>query len=199
MSSVVADFKDTNGAWIRSYKLDGKQYITKSGLVWKNMMDRCKIGGKVQQIEPTYIGCHTSTMFGKFQTFTDWHVQQIGYEEQRYQLDKDLLVNGNKLYSEDTCVLVPSQLNSFLIACDSARGLWPKGVCFHKATSKFYAQISIGGKRKYLGLHSTPEAAEVVYNAAKQTETLRWYERLRAGEFIVDERVIESIRALGTN
>lgn len=41
------------------------------------------------------------------------------------------------------------------------------GVCFHKAAGKWVAQIKKDGRRIYLGLHDTPEAAHAAYLAAK--------------------------------
>lgn len=41
-----------------------------------------------------------------------------------------------------------------------------KGVCAHKATSLWKAQIGVGPNRGYLGLYPTPERAALVYNEA---------------------------------
>lgn len=44
-----------------------------------------------------------------------------------------------------------------------------KGVCFHKATGKWVAQIQLNGKRKHLGLFDTKEEAYAAYcEAAKK-------------------------------
>lgn len=41
-----------------------------------------------------------------------------------------------------------------------------KGVSFHKASGKWCAQLTLGEKRKYLGLFGDPETAAQSYNAA---------------------------------
>lgn len=41
------------------------------------------------------------------------------------------------------------------------------GVCLHKTAQKWVAQIKKDGRRIYLGLHETPEAAHAAYLAAK--------------------------------
>jgi hypothetical protein len=192
---MVSDFKGVDGLWIKSYRAAGDRYRTKSGQVWSDIVKRCKIGGSHQLRYPTYLGCKVSETFKDFQLFTNWYVSQAGYSVRGYQLDKDILVSGNKLYSEHTCVLVPQQLNLFLTDSGRARGDWQQGVDFNKVTSKFRVQINIDGERKHLGYYATPEAASAVYKAAKEAEAYRWYERLKAGEFIVDERVIERMRA----
>ena len=43
-----------------------------------------------------------------------------------------------------------------------------KGFIFHKLTGKFMAQIRVGGKQIYLGLHDTPVDARAAYLRAKR-------------------------------
>lgn len=192
---VVEDFKNAGGLWVKSFGAAPDSLVrTISGVKWKAMLSRCKVEGYYQKNKPTYVGCSVSDVMSNFQTFTNWHVEQVGYGLIGYHLEKDILVSDNKVYSEDTCVLVPGDLNQFLCANDSVRGKWPQGVCFHKRVSKFSVGISINGRRKHLGYYSTPCAAATVYKSAKEAEAYRWYERLRDGEFIVDKRVIERMR-----
>lgn len=82
----------------------------------------------------------------------------------------------------------------FLCNRKAARGNWPQGVHFHKAGKKFCAAININGQSNYLGLYANLKTACDVYKEAKESEAYRWYERLKAGEFLVDERVIERMR-----
>lgn len=42
----------------------------------------------------------------------------------------------------------------------------PKGVCFHKATQKYIAQIGIDGRSRYLGIYDDPEVAALAYRRA---------------------------------
>lgn len=51
------------------------------------------------------------------------------------------------------------------IATRTNYGPLKKGVCFHKGTGKFQAQIRINGLRTYLGLFETEEAAHQAYLA----------------------------------
>ena len=42
-----------------------------------------------------------------FQTFAEWCDVQIGFNNEGWHLDKDILVKGNKIYGPDFCAFVP--------------------------------------------------------------------------------------------
>ena len=53
-----------------------------------------------------------------------------------------------------------------------------KGVCFHKQTSKWRANININGKQKHLGLFTNPKSASEAYHAAAKTIHAEFYYRM---------------------
>jgi hypothetical protein len=191
--SIISDFRNDKGVWAKSLYIDGKVHHTRSGQTWWGIATRCKVGGLYQRKNPAYIGCEMSKNFRDFQYFANWHIAQVGYNIGSYQLDKDIL-SKKKLYSEDVCVLVPSQLNTFMLDGAAIRGPHPQGVSWHKRDNVFHARLSIDGRMEHLGTYSTSCAAHEAYKQAKESEAYRWYERLKAGEFVVDERVIERMR-----
>lgn len=75
---------------------------TISGQRWANMNLRCKVGGYIQLKRTTYVG--VTNGFENFQTFVEWSSRQIGYNC-GWELDKDILSKGNKIYSAQHCVL----------------------------------------------------------------------------------------------
>ena len=127
--------------------------------VWSNMMERCYSGSR-HLIRPTYIGCKVTDEWASFTVFRDWMKTQ---DWQGKELDKDIKISGNKVYSPDTCLFVTSQINSLLNNHSLARGDQPIGVTFDKNSNKFRSQCSDNGRQKYLGLFSTPEEAHQVY------------------------------------
>ena len=150
--------------------VDGKH--VKEYQLWKDMLRRC-FSEEYQTQQPTYKGCNVSDNFLNYTFFYDWCHEQIGFgkvdEKGRYwQLDKDLLFVGNKLYSETTCVFVPYEINSFFNENGNARGDYPVGVCFRKASGKFEACCRVNGKLQYLGYFNTPEEAFAVYKPFKE-------------------------------
>lgn len=103
-------------------------------------------------------------------------------------LDKDLLLDGNKLYSPETCIFISKEVNSFLTDKKSNVGEHPLGVTYHTRFKKFTAQVwETNGQRKHLGYFDTPEAAAETYKAAK------WEIAQRLARKQTDKRVADAI------
>lgn len=139
--------------------------------LWLNMLKRCT--AKFQTEYPTYVGTTCSENFKSYTFFTEWCYVQAGFTTESvggcWQLDKDTLIKGNKLYGEDTCVFVPRRVNMLLVKRDAKRGKYPIGVHLDKPTGRFVAQHSGGkGKTKYLGSFSTPQEAFQAYKTFKE-------------------------------
>lgn len=142
--------------------VNGKQ---KQKLVWKcpyyrawtSMLAR-GYSTKFQERSPTYKGCSVSTEWLTFTNFKNWMEAQ-NWEGK--QLDKDLLFEGNKVYSADTCVFVTQMVNSFTIDRGAYRGGWLIGAGWHKPTEKFQAHCSnpFTKKVEHLGLFDCEQQA----------------------------------------
>lgn len=141
-----------------------------------DMFTRC-YSGRYQQTQPTYLECTVDSAFWKFQEFAGWLVEQHGYAEADWQLDKDLIVKGNKKYSPSTCVLLPRELNCILTRRQNHRGAYPVGVCWHKSKENFIATLSVGGKLTHLGVYDTAFAAYGDYKLAKEAQIRRVAQR----------------------
>ena len=118
--------------------------------VWKDMLKRC-YSTKYRERNPTYEGCSVSEEWLTFSNFRRWMEKQ---DFECMQLDKDLLFECNKVYSEETCVFVSSMVNSFTTDCGASRGEWPIGVHWNKGTSKFESRCRnpFTKRQEYLGL-----------------------------------------------
>jgi len=125
--------------------------------VWVSMLRRC-YSDKYQERKPTYKGCTVSKEWKRFSNFRAWMVLQ---DWQGNQLDKDLLLEGNKVYSENTCVFVTGMVNKFTIDSAASRGEWMIGVAWHKGTSKFRSSCCnpFTNKQEYLGLFTIEQEA----------------------------------------
>ena len=79
------------------------------------------------------------------------------------------LYKGNKIYSEDTCVFVPREINNLTIFRKKSRGEYPLGVSWDVKSSKYRSQLQKGDRRVSLGWFDSPLEAFVVYKEAKET------------------------------
>ena len=92
--------------------IGGTQYHShnqkKAYQTWVDMLKRCYKPGKN---DSTYKDVVVCKKWLNFQTFCKWFLDN--YIE-GYELDKDLKIPGNKIYSAETCLMIPSTLNKAL-------------------------------------------------------------------------------------
>lgn len=119
-------------------------------LAWKNMLMRC-YSTKYQETHTTYIGCSVSEEWLTLSVFKSWMEAQ---DFEGMQLDKDLLFEGNKVYSEETCVFVSREVNMFTTDRGALRGEWLIGAHWHKPSGKFMARCCnpFTKEKEHLGL-----------------------------------------------
>lgn len=146
---------------------------------WASMLERC-YSAKLQERNKTYKGCTVSEEWHTFSNFKNW-MQKQDWEGQ--QLDKDLLVQGNKIYGAYTCVFVTQAVNKFANDNGAARGEWMIGVDWHEKEEKFRALCSnpLTRKREHLGYFDCEQQAHESWAkrklelarelAAEQTDT----------------------------
>ena len=142
--------------------------LTKEYTLWCSMLKRCYSDGFKKQ-RPTYEGCEVSESFKSYEYFYEWCHIQIGFSNKDWQLDKDLLAKGNKIYSEDFCVFIPSDINLLLTKRTASRGKHLIGVCWHNTNKAFMAQVGKNkGKQEHLGFFKTELEAFNAYKKAKE-------------------------------
>lgn len=140
--------------------------------LWASMLKRCT--QKYRSKHPTYIGVTCSENFKSYSFFYEWCQEQTGFNSidghgKSWCLDKDILVRGNKLYSEDVCVFVPQRINNLLVKRDACRGELQVGVHRLAKGRGYIAKCNIGtGTQKYLGYFKTPQEAFQAYKTFKE-------------------------------
>jgi len=144
------------------YKSEVNNEATKEYDTWSKMLQRC-YNEKYREKYPTYKDCTVIKKWLNFQIFAKWFEEN--YVE-GWQLDKDILLKGNKIYSPETCCFVPSEVNNLLLKSGKIRGEYPIGVS--KRNKNFISQLKCGGKKVHLGMFSTPEEAFQAYKKAKE-------------------------------
>lgn len=125
--------------------------------VWNSMLGRC-YSSKYQEKQPTYKGCTVSDEWLTFSNFKSWMEKQ---QWEGRHLDKDLLFEGNKVYSAETCVFVSRGVNNFIKDHVAAPACLLVGVSWHKGTGKFRSDCRnpATGKSEYLGLFTCEKKA----------------------------------------
>ena len=135
--------------------------------IWKGLLRRC-YSLEFHKKQPAYKGCTVCKEWHNFQVFAKWMSENY-YEIQDHemQLDKDILVKGNKVYSPETCCFVPQNINKLFTKTDKARGEFPIGVTFKE--NKYISNCCNGKKKSiYLGAFSTFEEAFKAYKIGKE-------------------------------
>lgn len=134
--------------------------------MWNSMLQRASAAYVAQR--PSYAGTSVAPEFVRFADFHAWAVEQIGWDGEDAQLDKDLLCKGNRVYGPDACVFLPLRVNSLLIAHASRRGELPVGVTAGRTPGTYEARVRDCGTKIGMGTHRTPEAAFAAYKAGKE-------------------------------
>ena len=144
-------------------RVNGKQKKCHIYTTWKSMIGRCYC--KSYQLKhPTYRGCTVSKEWLTFSNFIIWAKSQ---DRKGKQLDKDILIYGNKVYSRNTCCFVSPNINSLLNDVLASRGKYLIGVNLSNNNNMFKSQISIFGRLKYLGYFKTEIEAHLAWRKAK--------------------------------
>jgi len=157
--------------------------------IWSGLLKRC-YDPKYHQGNPAYIGCQASEGFKSYSYFYDWCQSQIGFGQASFQLDKDLLHKGNKVYSENTCLFLPRALNILLSSSRASRGNLPIGVSAHQG--KFVTYCSTNKPSRYIGAFNTPELAFQAYKQAKEAFIKSQAEKWKA---LIDPRAYAALMA----
>ena len=169
-------------------KVNGRN--TKEYDLWYSMLRRC-CSNDFKKKRPTYEGCEVSDNFKSYEYFYEWCNKQIGFNNKDWHLDKDLLVKGNKVYSENTCVFIPAEINSLLVKSTSLRGKYLIGVYWSNTSKSFIAQVRKNkGKPEYLGLFNTEIEA---FNAYKNTKEVFVKEQAKKWKGQIDDRAYEAL------
>ena len=141
---------------------------------WYLMLQRC-YDPVFHSRQPTYIGVTVCPEWLNFQNFAYWYCNQPQYNW-NFELDKDVLYPGNRIYSPMTSCLIPKEINN---AFHQFQGYTP-------CHGKFMARIN----DNYLGIYDTPEEALNIYLVAKQSYL---YELVNKWQYCISEEVQNAI------
>ena len=93
-------------------------------IAWRGMLERCYSSG-YQALRPTYTGCTVDPVWHNFQNFAEWYESN---HKDGLHVDKDIKVDGNKVYSPKTCLLVSAEENNIKAHAKHYKLVSPSGV-----------------------------------------------------------------------
>lgn len=155
--------------------------MEKEYIIWKDVTRRC-LSNDFKEKYPTYRDCTLSDSWIYYSQFKNDMSRMIGFNQEGFQIDKDLLFHGNKHYSFENCCFLPHEINTFLAFNRRNRGEYPVGVNFNKRAGLFVAKISMDNKRYDLGYFTNPIDAHLRYKEKKEmhakTLAKRWKSKI---------------------
>lgn len=139
---------------------------------WYDMLKRC-YDKEYHKKQPTYKDCKVCDEWYNFQNFGDWYNENYyEIEGEKMHLDKDILVKHNKIYSPETCVIVPQAINKLFTKRQNDRG--DSAIGTSPVDGKYMVRCHMinpktgKSKRKYLGIYDTQEKAFKIYKYYKE-------------------------------
>lgn len=155
---------------------------------WTDMLRRC-YSEKFKHKHTTYKDCTVCQEWLTFSTFRKWMETQDWINK---DLDKDILILGNKEYAPDKCVFIEQKVNKFLTDRVNNRGEYLIGCYWNKERGKFQAGCNniFSGKLEYLGRFDTEIEAHLAWKKRKHELAFQ----LADSEYVTDERVRRRLR-----
>ena len=145
--------------------------------VWEHILNRC-YGQKDREKQRPYVNCEMCDEWKNFQNFAFWY--ENNYFEipgEKMCVAKDLLKRGNKIYSPETCCILPNCINVAMVTkhnnkrqneclSDGVYLYYLKG----DKNKKYYAanNYSIDGKKKTKLFHTESEAYDYFVNGKER-------------------------------
>lgn len=132
------------------YKTSNGSKHTKEYSAWCAMLSRC-YDENFKKRRETYEEVTCCSEWLLYENFYEWLHSQPNFDKwyngKRWAIDKDILIKRNKIYSPDTCCLVPDTVNSLFLKSDRRRGDLPIGVSCYNFDGYTYYILSVSRKR----------------------------------------------------
>jgi hypothetical protein len=156
-----------NDAWYQViYRTQAGNVTCTFYKTWSAMLKRCYHKTTILQ-QPTYDGCSVCIEWHTFSNFKAWMETQ---DWEGKELDKDLLVKDNKVYSPETCVFISSSLNRLCFPKSTNNSNRLAGITL--VDGKYVARCNINGSSNYLGYFKSELEAHKAFLTAKKAYIL---------------------------
>lgn len=151
-------------------KVNGKE--TKEYVIWRGIIQRC-YHQKCKEQHPTYKNVTCCDEWIYFENFYEWIHSQDNFDRwlngERWAIDKDIICKGNKIYSPDTCCLVPMNVNSLFVRASLKKDRYPIGVTKQRGAFVSVCRNPLTNQKEYFGRHQSLIQAFLSYKNAKES------------------------------
>ncbi len=170
-----------------NYSMTGSKWYT----VWHSLIRRC-YSEVYQKSKPTYKDVEVESSWLRFSNFLK-DVVDIPFcekcENGDYQLDKDVLSNGLKIYSKETVCFVPPEINAALIRSGSIVGYRKCG----KRYIPSFRTSSLNTIANELGLDKSYRTSEEALQAYRKVKLIHLENLANKYKGEIDERVYNTL------
>lgn len=171
------------------YTGEGKYYKKGGGVYkhWYSMFVRCYSDKYIGKL--IYANVTVCEEWHNFQNFAKWFEHNYSPKiMEKWELDKDILIRNNKVYSPEACCFIPKEINRLWTKRHNERGILPIGVTVRKG--RYRARVSKENKRVCLGSFDTPEEAFQAYKIEKEKYIKEVADKWKGK---IDDRVYEAL------
>jgi hypothetical protein len=142
----------------------GEEYSNKCNekvyKIWQHMISRCYNKNDNRYRFYGAIGTKVCEDWYNFSNFAKWYYDNSYTINEPLSVDKDILRKNDKIYSPDTCIIIPRKLNQMFTKTDSC-GI--EKICvFQRENGKYRARVS----NVNIGTYDTKEEATIAYRKA---------------------------------
>lgn len=135
--------------------------------VWQKILVRCY---NIKDYNYQAYGKKGITLSSKWHNFQNFSLFYRKNKKKDWELDKDIVCNikniSPKIYSEDTCIFIPSYINGFLSTDRPSVGVYP--FIDEDCTTKYKAKIGSNYKNYDLGIYDSFKEAKIAYSKKKK-------------------------------
>ena len=147
------------------YRVDANGVTCPYFSKWSAMINRCYSLRSIK-FRPSYLYCYVCSDWLLFSNFRKWMKTQ---DWKGKFLDKDLLIQGNLVYSPDTCIFVSRAINNIWVKPKNINNKYLLGVAWNKTAKKFRAACCVNGEPVHIGLFDNELDAHKAYRNFKYT------------------------------
>lgn len=170
---------------------------TKEYAAWINMLSRCYYDKFINRVEggKFYDNVVVCSEWRNFQVFAEWYVNNhpdYFNENEKYSVDKELIhVDGSKIYSPETCFIIPQSINSMLRLGSFKK--YPENPCsiYRQQDGAYRLYIENDSRAISVKGLSLRESLDLRY----QTKKLKLLEKVKQYEHVLPERTLAALYA----